>query len=475
MTFEFDSHLDNLMDSGALGNASKVMDSGALGNASKVMDNAPLDQNAIYQEIIIRSFFKGMSQAIPVEDLEKFKNTMASPYNFLQFQGGHAVGLLEGLIGGVSATITGLWDIVVLAVRINGIVLNPRTLVTMVEIAARLPYNDINLNQILVLAKDLGIEKELSSLILLFQNIESIRPLIAQILSTPENIAMFLDLVSSVFGSLVGEQIKDFLQKKPYDQGKLIGTILGRSVYELVLLLVPGEELLALFEKSVDSLKLGKVLKEVPEIVTWLTKIIEQRGFFPPNLNLAGELYRVPFLKRAEGLYSLLSTETKSFKELKKLTSLWNEYVRKLFPGDYESLALDAHHIIESRFFEIYADVFKKLGIASEAEMPCMAVHYSSHRLSPRNMIIYDKPTTWKSIIEFFFPHIKDLGRPVSVEGMSLTKELMAEIPSSSNLTFEELLNAYQNFYRKTAWSEKLEAFFLKIRNDLGLPPFPLK
>ena len=65
---------------------------------------------------------------------------------------------------------------------------------------------------------------------------------LAKYLSTqPGAIADILPEISRVLGSLLGEKIKEFLQSNAYDQGKLIGAVLGRAIYELVLLLFPVE------------------------------------------------------------------------------------------------------------------------------------------------------------------------------------------------------------------------------------------
>lgn len=90
-------------------------------------------------------------------------------------------------------------------------------------------------------------------------------------------------------------------------------------------------------------------------------------------------------IREAEMPYAILADEIRPYSKLIEKTRSFNKMVNDLFPNDYSSLRLDAHHIIERRSYERFKDIFRRLGWSSSDEMDSLTVHYEAHILSPKN------------------------------------------------------------------------------------------
>lgn len=147
-------------------------------------------------------------------------------------------------------------------------------------------------------------------------------------------------------------------------------------------------------------------------------------------------------------MYMSLSGMIEKYTFLKHKTSIFNEEIKKKFPEQMESLRLDAHHIIEARQYERFKNILKKIGWTSSDQMPAIAVHYISHIRSPKK--------------------IKELtGLKVAQETSSLSWELYKSVSSKHYKNVLEMINAYEEFYKKTAWGEHLGTFFGKLKRDI--------
>jgi hypothetical protein len=149
-------------------------------------------------------------------------------------------------------------------------------------------------------------------------------------------------------------------------------------------------------------------------------------------------------IRDAEKLYAILADKIQPYNELIKKTRSFNKMIKELFPEDYSSLRLDAHHIIERRSYEKFEDIFRRLGWSSASEMASLAVHYEAHILSPKKLLEF--PTT----------------------AFSLTRELINIIDSKEYQTFEEMLKAYEDYYKSSGWAKKVEGFFADVRRRYG-------
>jgi hypothetical protein len=125
-----------------------------------------------------------------------------------------------------------------------------------------------------------------------------------------------------------------------------------------------------------------------------------------------------------------------SYDKLNLETGTFNALVKQLYPKDFPSLRVDAHHIIEDRTYERFRDTWKLLGWESAEDMPAIPLMYEYHIRSPKRL-----------------PRIEELGKKKDIK--SLSKELESAIKLDKFTSPEELIDAYMRFYQKEAiWKD---------------------
>jgi hypothetical protein len=96
-------------------------------------------------------------------------------------------------------------------------------------------------------------------------------------------------------------------------------------------------------------------------------------------------------LKKAIELYGDLESRVEPYKTLVELTKEFNKIAREAVPNASElervSIQLDAHHIIEERYYYRFQDEFREyLGWNSPADMAAIAIHHERHNRNGLNM-----------------------------------------------------------------------------------------
>ena len=134
--------------------------------------------------------------------------------------------------------------------------------------------------------------------------------------------------------------------------------------------------------------------------------------------------------QHARVLFGELSDVTDRYDMLSVETGVFNGIVRRLYPDDYPSLRLDAHHVVEERAFERFSDDWKLLGWSSPTDMAALPVFYEHHIRSPKRL-----------------PGLGQLGR--ELDAKSLTQELLKAIHPDKAKTPFALLDAYRGFYSR--------------------------
>jgi hypothetical protein len=154
------------------------------------------------------------------------------------------------------------------------------------------------------------------------------------------------------------------------------------------------------------------------------------------------------FEEHAQGLLGKLAGTIDDYTSLGTETSAFNAIVQRLFPKDFPSLRLDAHHIIEARTFEKFRSEWKLLGWNSAEEMPSIALFYEYHIRSPKRL--------------------KGLeGIAKNVDATSLTQELFKNIDLDKINTADELISAYEAFYSRQAIWKDVRPALAEVRREL--------
>lgn len=95
-----------------------------------------------------------------------------------------------------------------------------------------------------------------------------------------------------------------------------------------------------------------------------------------------------PLELEAKSAYLGLAGKVAPYNKLNKECYRFNRTIKTLYPKDFWQLRLEAHHVIEKRFFHIYRDFFKKeMGYNSENDMPAVAIHSTWHRNTPKKRL----------------------------------------------------------------------------------------
>jgi hypothetical protein len=118
------------------------------------------------------------------------------------------------------------------------------------------------------------------------------------------------------------------------------------------------------------------------------------------------------------------------YADLKLETGLFNDLMRLLYPNDYPSLRLDAHHVIEDRAFAHFAKDWGLLGWKSADDMATIPLFYELHIRSPKRI-----------------PGVTELGQ--RLDARSLTGELLSQIDVTAAPNVFALLNTYRGYYAR--------------------------
>jgi len=129
-------------------------------------------------------------------------------------------------------------------------------------------------------------------------------------------------------------------------------------------------------------------------------------------------------------------------------TTTVNALLRRLYPEDYSSLRIDAHHVIEDRTFDKFRSDWKLLGWESSDDMAALPILYEFHIRTPKNL-----------------PGIRELARQKDVT--SLTHELLQTINLNKIKNVDDLISAYRNYYFKTPYRSYAEPLLKAIQKRI--------
>lgn len=158
--------------------------------------------------------------------------------------------------------------------------------------------------------------------------------------------------------------------------------------------------------------------------------------------------------RHAQLLYTQVSGTLDDYASLGAETATFNLLLRRLYPRDIKTEeVLDAHHIIEQRFFEKFTSTWHLLGWESPRDMPCIALAKAYHRRSPKRL-----------------RSIEDLAREVrGGQGVSsLSQELQQAIRADRMKTPEQLIEAYKRFYAREAHAKDLLDFLDQVLREIS-------
>jgi hypothetical protein len=134
--------------------------------------------------------------------------------------------------------------------------------------------------------------------------------------------------------------------------------------------------------------------------------------------------------RHARLLFFELSDVTDRYDVLSDETGLFNRIVETLYPDDYPSLQLDAHHVVEERAFERFRGDWALLGWKSPDHMATIAVFHEHHIRSPKRL-----------------PGIAQRAR--ELDAKSLSKELLAAVHPDRATDVFALIGQYRGFYAR--------------------------
>lgn len=134
--------------------------------------------------------------------------------------------------------------------------------------------------------------------------------------------------------------------------------------------------------------------------------------------------------QHAQALVQQIADVTDRYLVLEVETGLFNELVGMLYPKDYPSLRLDAHHVIEQRAFELFRKDWASLGWTKPQDMVAIPVFYEFHIRSPKRL-----------------PVLRKLGE--ELDARSLSKELFKQVDPKRAGDVFALLKAYKAYYAK--------------------------
>ncbi len=135
-------------------------------------------------------------------------------------------------------------------------------------------------------------------------------------------------------------------------------------------------------------------------------------------------------------LFSHIAGTSDSYDDLLAETKTFNALIKRLYPDDFPSLRIDAHHIIEGRAYENFAETWKLLGWESANDMPAIPLLYEFHIRSPKRL------TGMQELVK-------------KGDITSLSRQLLTTIKLEKINSPEELIKSYIAYYSKTAiWKD---------------------
>jgi hypothetical protein len=155
------------------------------------------------------------------------------------------------------------------------------------------------------------------------------------------------------------------------------------------------------------------------------------------------------FEEHAQLLSDRLAGTIDSYARLDTETGAFNAIVQRLYPNDYPSLQLNAHHIIEERTYDKFSNDWKLLGWNLADDLPCIPLLYEFHIRSPKRL-----------------PGIEKFSKANDIK--SLSKQLQSSIKLDKIRTSDELLAEYAVFYGRTAIWKDVRPLLTKIDNELA-------
>lgn len=226
-------------------------------------------------------------------------------------------------------------------------------------------------------------------------------------------------------------------------QGEIIGRRFGLALIEAILLalglfaLVRG----AAKELGKAAMKAGRSFFKAPE----LAKIASKIDNVTPGLSSVGRTLADDALRQVESAYQRVAGRVAPFKTMSKETGAFNRGVRDVYgysvaDVEYVALRLDAHHIIEERYFARFQNEFRqKLKWNTGDDMDTIALHTEWHIRSGKNMS-------------------KNLGRVGADKEVSLTKALddaikLRDQQAGGFTNLRQLVDAYEEVYKEYAGS----------------------
>jgi hypothetical protein len=159
------------------------------------------------------------------------------------------------------------------------------------------------------------------------------------------------------------------------------------------------------------------------------------------------------FERLAAVLFERQTNHVDRYAALKAESKAYDQLVKRLFPDDYASLRIDDHHIFEARTYDKFKKTWQLLGWKSADDMPAIALMYELHIRAPKQLL--PDINVWV----FDEENVK-----------SLTALLLKNINLDKITTTDALLDAYEDFYRRTKiWNyvrPTLKAVRLEIRRQ---------
>lgn len=154
------------------------------------------------------------------------------------------------------------------------------------------------------------------------------------------------------------------------------------------------------------------------------------------------------FQKLAAVLYDRQSGLIDRYANLRVESDAYNQLVQRLFPGDYPTnLRIDDHHLIEDRTYTKFQKIWQLIGWKSADDMAAIPLMYEFHIRSPKTLL----------------PGIKT-GLDDGTNLKSLTGLLKDAIKLDKINNTDQLLNAYEDFYRSYATKNGNTDIWVKAR-----------
>jgi hypothetical protein len=157
------------------------------------------------------------------------------------------------------------------------------------------------------------------------------------------------------------------------------------------------------------------------------------------------------FEKLAAVLFDRQSGLIDRYASLRVESDAYNQLVKRLFPGDFPDLRIDDHHIIEARAYAKFQKTWQLIGWKSSDDMAAIPLMTEFHIRSPKTLL----------------PDIKG-GLALKDDFTSLTNILQASVDLNKIKTTDQLLNAYEDVYRKTKIWDSVKPVLKAVRLEIS-------